>query len=197
MILFSGPYAFLHHGHCGGSTGYLPPNTIQQTIFDCLNECSSREDPGYFAYKTGSNCACYTKSGGCNYDGKYMDRNSYQILEPGKLFVKYFHLFSFLLIIIISKYFTDSKRWSFLVFPKCIETNKVFRASNDEIDIDQRVSKAFSADICAKKGKEESLKHHSTTKATIWSWYSTTNECVIFTFNEEPNRKLEHLSFGK
>ena len=84
----------------------------------------------------------------------------------------------------------------FLVFPKCIETNLVFRASKDEMDTDKQVSKTFSADICAKKGKEESLRHHSTTKRTVWSWYSTTAECAIFTFNEEPNRQFEDLSFG-
>ena len=78
-----------------------------------------------------------------------------------------------------------------------MEINKVFRPSSNELDIDQRIFKAHSADFCAKKGKEESLKFHSTTKRTVWTWYSASEECVIYTFYEEPKRRLEDLISGK
>ena len=83
MILFSAKFKSLHQGHCGNSGGYLPPNTDQESIYDCRDECSSRTDLGYFAYVTGSTCACYTREGGCNYDGQHMDHNAYQILGQG------------------------------------------------------------------------------------------------------------------
>ena len=83
------------------------------------------------------------------------------------------------------------------MFPQCIEVNKVFKTANNEIDVSQKILKTYSADFCAKKGKEESSHHQSTTKRTVWTWYSTSKECVIHTFNEEQNRTIENLSHGK
>ena len=83
-------YKFKHQGHCnGGWDG--GPNTNQDSIMDCRNECLSRtkfgSEIGYFAYKTGSNCACYLTNGGCPDDNKHNDHKAYFIVTPGIIFI--------------------------------------------------------------------------------------------------------------
>ena len=63
----------------------MPPNTNQESIYDCRDECSGRTDAGYIAYVPGSTCACYRKGGGCNADGLHLDHNVFEILDSGKL----------------------------------------------------------------------------------------------------------------
>ena len=82
LMFFSGKFEYLHQGHCGGGS-WVGPNTNKESIYGCRDECAGRIDVGYFAYKTGSICACYTKNGGCNYDGHHMDHTSYEILDSG------------------------------------------------------------------------------------------------------------------
>ena len=70
----------MHQGNCasGWDNG---PNTQQASIIDCRNECADRPKIGYFAYRTGNNCACYFTSGGCPDDNKHDDHNAYRILN--------------------------------------------------------------------------------------------------------------------
>ena len=76
-------YEFLHKGHC--AKGWNGPNTNQASLVDCRNECAKRSNIGYFAYRTGNNCACYLAADGCPNDQKYMDHNAYRILREGIL----------------------------------------------------------------------------------------------------------------
>ena len=75
-----GRFKFLHQGHCGG-TGYVLPNTVEETIDDCRKECESRDEVKYFAYVSKSTCACYKTE--CYFDGQHMDHIAYEILDSG------------------------------------------------------------------------------------------------------------------
>ena len=92
MSLYSlGLFKFLHQGHCAGS-GYLGSNTNQGTINDCRQECKGRAEGKYFAYVSGSTCACYKTE--CKFDGKNMDHMAFEILEPGyNLMLYYLHCY--------------------------------------------------------------------------------------------------------
>ena len=91
--MFLGQIKPLHKGHCGNDGGYLPPNTNQESAYDCRDECLSRTKyPGYFAYKAATSvtdtvCACYTRAGGCYSDGKHLDHLAYEILDSGQQFL--------------------------------------------------------------------------------------------------------------
>ena len=81
-----GQYQYLHQGHCGGVSGHIQTNTIQETIDDCLKECKCKKDAKFFAYVPSSDatkrvCACYKME--CLDDGKYMDHTAYEINEDG------------------------------------------------------------------------------------------------------------------
>ena len=82
------------------------------------------------------------------------------------------------------------------MFPGCIRINEVLSSPVNNIDIDKKVSKTYSADLCATKGNEEALEYHSAIKRVTWSWYTSTNECVINTFNDASNVQLEDLAHG-
>ena len=43
-------YVFLRQGHC--AKGWKSPNTNQEKLEDCRNECAKRSNIGYFAYST-------------------------------------------------------------------------------------------------------------------------------------------------
>lgn len=91
-LLYVGKFKFLHKGHCGGS-GYVSPNTNQESIDDCRKECESRADVKYFAYKSGNVCKCYTTE--CTPDGQNLDYMAFEILESGKTILKqYLHRIS-------------------------------------------------------------------------------------------------------
>ena len=81
--MYLGKIKFLHKGLCGPDSGWLSPNSIQESIDDCRKECSSRAEVNYFAYanKKGNNCACYKTD--CNSDGEHLDFMFYEILESG------------------------------------------------------------------------------------------------------------------
>ena len=83
MFLYVGKFKFLHQGHCGGS-GYVSPNTNQESIDDCRIECESRTEVKYFAYKSGSICRCYTTE--CISDGQNLEYMAFEILESGNKF---------------------------------------------------------------------------------------------------------------
>ena len=90
-FLFVGMFKFLHQGHCGGS-GYVSPNTNQESIDDCRKECESRNEVKYFAYKSGSMCRCYTTE--CTADEQNLDYMAFEILDSGNPILKqYLHLF--------------------------------------------------------------------------------------------------------
>ena len=79
-FLLGNLYEFKHQGHCaaGWDGG---PNTNQESILDCRNDCATRSGVGYFAYKRGSNCECYFSNGGCPDDNYYNDHKAYRILK--------------------------------------------------------------------------------------------------------------------
>ena len=76
-----GLFKFLHQGACA-SSGYLAPNTIQGTIYDCRQECKGRAEVKYFAYVSGSTCACYKTE--CKVDGAYKKHMAFEILDPNQ-----------------------------------------------------------------------------------------------------------------
>ena len=80
---FLGLYEFVHQGHC--ARGWKGPNTNQIKIEDCRNECAKILNIGYFAYRTGNNCACYLADYGCPDDDKHDDHNAYRIIREGIL----------------------------------------------------------------------------------------------------------------
>ena len=85
LYWFLGLYEFMHQGHCAG--GWKGPNTNQANIVDCRNECAKCLNVGYFAYRTGNNCACYLAEYECPDDGKFYDHNAYRIVREGILLI--------------------------------------------------------------------------------------------------------------
>ena len=80
---FLGLYEFLRQGHC--AAGWDELSTNQATIFKCRNECASRANIGYFAYRTGNDCACYFEQNQCPDDNLADDYNAYRIVKQGSL----------------------------------------------------------------------------------------------------------------
>ena len=90
VFIFLGKIKFIHQGHCAAGSGWIWPNSKQETIDGCLKECKSRAaNAKYFAYSPGKQgCACYKTD--CKYDGRKLDYKSYEILQPGhKIFQSY------------------------------------------------------------------------------------------------------------
>ena len=71
-------YEFVHDGHCNGE--WNGPNTVQETVLNCRNDCAKRPDIGYFAYSTSATCACYFLRGGCSDDDQHGDHDAFRIL---------------------------------------------------------------------------------------------------------------------
>ena len=88
----------------------------------------------------------------------------------------------------ILNYFTE--------FPGCVRVNEVLTTPVNNLDIYRKVFKTYSADLCAKKSKEDSQEFHSTEKRVLWSWYSTSTECVIHIFNDQPFLDLVPIELG-
>ena len=84
-------YEVVHDGHC--ASGWNEPNTIQESILGCRNECAGRPDVGFFAYN-GDNCACYFLKDGCPDDDQHGDHDAYLIVDKGG------HLLHFSILII-------------------------------------------------------------------------------------------------
>ena len=81
---FLGPYVFMHQGSC--AKGWKHPNTNQETLLDCRNECAERGSSfGYFAYSTRNVCACFFANDKCTVDNRYNDHNAYRIVREGIL----------------------------------------------------------------------------------------------------------------
>ena len=74
-------YVFLRQGHC--AQGWKSPNTNQEKLEDCRNECAKRSNIGYFAYSTSKTCACYLADDGCPDDDAHKDHNAYRIVGEG------------------------------------------------------------------------------------------------------------------
>ena len=75
----------MHQGHC--ARGWVQgSNTNQANIGDCRNECAKRSNVGYFAYRTGNNCACYLEADKCPNDGNHADHNAYRIVREEGIF---------------------------------------------------------------------------------------------------------------
>ena len=75
-------YEFVHDGHC--AAGWNGPNTVQETVLDCRNECANRPNVGFFAYSSGSTCACYLSKDNCPDDNLHGDYNAYRIVNKGE-----------------------------------------------------------------------------------------------------------------
>ena len=84
-------YEFVHDGHC--ASGWNEPNTVQESILDCRNECAGRPDVGFFAYKLGANCACYFLKDGCPDDDQHGDHDAYLIVNKGGILLKIWMLY--------------------------------------------------------------------------------------------------------
>ena len=81
-------------------------------------------------------------------------------------------------------------------FPECIRVNEVLAAPINMLGDYGKVFKTYSADMCAKKGKEDSQEFHATDKRVLWSWYSSTTECVIHIFYDQPFLALVAIESG-
>ena len=66
----------------------------------------------------------------------------------------------------------------------------------NDLDSYKYVSKAISVDVCANKGKEQAHQYHSVDKSIFWTWYSSTTECVIYVFNDDPAIQLQQINPG-
>ena len=74
-------YEFVHDGHC--AAGWNEPTTLQKTVLDCRHECANRQNVGFFAYRSGDNCACYLSKDKCPDDDLHGDHNAYRIVNKG------------------------------------------------------------------------------------------------------------------
>jgi len=74
-------YQFFHDGHCAG--GWINANTRQSDVTSCATQCRNRPGCGYFAFSSerpGTNCALYSKAGGCPDDNRYPDYNAFRMI---------------------------------------------------------------------------------------------------------------------
>ena len=77
------------------------------------------------------------------------------------------------------------------MFPDCIQVNRSVVLPRNDLDAYKHVFKVYSADVCAKNAKkEEDQLGGFCGQKVIWSWYSTTTECVIYVFVNDS--KIEH-----
>jgi hypothetical protein len=71
-------FAFFHDGHC--DSGWISPNTYQNSNEDCAKKCVETPGCGYFAYAaTSTKCSMYRKSAGCPDDNQFPAFNAYKI----------------------------------------------------------------------------------------------------------------------
>ena len=79
VFVFIENYVLKHIGHCNG--GFVGPNTIQNNVDGCFDECNTRRNVGYFAFNPKNGyCSCYLTTAGCPDDDLWNDFNSYQII---------------------------------------------------------------------------------------------------------------------
>ena len=75
-------YEFVHDGHC--AAGWNGPNTVQESLLGCRNECANRPNVGFFAYSSSNTCACYNTKDKCPDDNLHGNYNAYRIVNKGE-----------------------------------------------------------------------------------------------------------------
>ena len=83
-----------------------------------------------------------------------------------------------------------------LVFPDCIQVNRSVVLPVNDLDAYKQVFKVHSADVCAKKAKNEEDQLGFSEQKVMWVWHSTTTECVIYVYVNDSQMLHASLQIG-